>query len=185
MAVAEKAYSWDDIKDWPADVSQRIELFDGRLEMSPTPGSAHGAAGSDLGGLLWNHVRELRLGRMFLAPIDVVLATDCVLEPDLCFVRSDRLAILERTHVSGPPDLCIEILSESTRKRDETVKFDLYARYGVAEYWLVDTVERRIRSYRNVDGRFELLSDAAEGDVVESAVFRELRLDPSQVFASI
>ncbi len=182
MAVAEKAYSWDDIKDWPADVSQRIELFDGRLEMSPTPGSAHGLANSALAAVLLEEVARTGAGTLFVAPIDVVLATDCVLEPDLCFVRSDRLAILERTHVAGPPDLCIEILSESTRIRDETVKSDLYARYGVAEYWLVDTVERRIRSYRNVDGRFELLSDAAEGDVVESAVFRELRLDPAAIF---
>ena len=185
MAVAEKRYAWDDIKDWPADVSRRVELFDGRLEMSPTPGSAHGMSGSDLGGILWNHVRERGLGRMFVAPIDVVLAPDCSFQNDLCFVARERLSIIHRTHVAGPPDLCIEIISESSRKRDEGDKFERYARYGVAEYWLVDPPERRIRTYRNEAGRYVLLRDAAEGERVLSAVFPKLRLNPAEVFASI
>lgn len=185
MPVAEKRYAWDDIKDWPADVSRRIELFDGRLQMSPTPGSAHGMAGSDLGGILWNHVRERRLGRIFVAPIDVVLAPDCVFEPDLCFVRRERLSIIQRTHIAGPPDLCIEIISESSRGRDEQDKFTLYARHGVAEYWLVDLAQRRIRTYRSGAKGYVLLSDASEGSRVVSSVLPELGLDPAEVFAGI
>jgi Uma2 family endonuclease len=185
MPVAEKRLTWDDIKDWPVDVSRRTELFDGRLEVSPTPGSAHGMAGSDLGGILWNHVREANLGRMFVAPIDVVLAPDCVFEPDLCFVSTPRLSIIRRTHIAGPPDLCIEIISKSSRKRDETTKYERYARYGVGEYWLVDLHRRRIRTYRAEQGCYALLRDAAEGERVFSHVFPKLNLDPAEVFAAV
>ena len=185
MPVAEKRLTWDDIKTWPEDVSRRTELFDGRLEVSPTPGSAHVTAGSDLGGILWTHVRERKLGRMLTAPIDVVLAPDCVCEPDLCFVRADRLHLIERSHIAGAPDLCIEIISRSSRKRDEVTKYDRYARYGVAEYWLVDLPKRRIRSYRAEQGRYTLLSDAGEGELVVSMVFPELKLDPAAVFAAV
>jgi Uma2 family endonuclease len=185
MAVAERRYAWDDIKDWPADVSRRIELFDGRLEMSPTPGSAHGFANTGLAQALLREVARGGGGRLFVAPIDVVLAPDCVFQPDLCFVRQERLSIIERTHIAGPPDLCIEVISESSRGRDERDKFALYARHGVAEYWLVDPAERRIRTFRNDGGRFALLSDAAEGGRAISAVFPALPLDPAEVFASI
>jgi Uma2 family endonuclease len=185
MPVAEKRLTWDDIKDWPVDVSQRTELFDGRLEVSPTPGSAHGMAGSDLGGILWNHVRERRLGRLFTAPIDVVLAPDCVCQPDLCFVRAERLNIIKPTYIAGPPDVCIEILSPSSRKRDEVTKYSRYVRYGVPGYWIVDLRKRRIRVYEAVDGRYALLNDASEGDQVLSRGFPDLRLDPAEVFAAI
>jgi len=185
MAVAEKRYCWDDIKDWPADVSRRIELFDGRLQMSPTPGSAHGFANSRIAQLLLDEVARTQAGQMFVAPIDVVLAPGCVFEPDLCFVRAGRRDIIQRSHIAGPPDLCIEILSDSTRERDEGFKLERYARYGVLEYWLVDPAERRIRTYRNVESRYALLSDCREGEPAVSAVFPELRLDPAEVFASI
>lgn len=185
MAVAEKRFTWDDIKDWPADVSRRIELFDGRLEMSPTPGSAHGFANTRIAQVLLEEVARTKAGQLFVAPIDVVLAPDCVFEPDLCFVRAERLEIIQRTHIAGPPDLCIEILSESSRQRDEVRKHARYARYGVAKYWLVDPAARRIRTFRNEAGRYALLSDASEGEPIVSAVFPELRLDPAEVFASI
>ena len=185
MPVAETRLTWDDIKDWPVDVSQRTELLDGSLEVSPTPGSAHGMAGSDLGGILWNHVRERGLGRLFVAPMDVVLAPDCVCQPDLSFVSAERVGIAQPTHIAGPPDLCIEITSPSSRKRDEAPKYDRYARYGVSEYWLVDLQERRIGTLRLNDSRYSILSDAGEGEPSTPAVFPELRLDPAEVFASI
>jgi Uma2 family endonuclease len=185
MPVAEKRFTWDDIKAWPEDVSRRTELFDGRLEVSPTPGSAHGCANTGLAGALIAEVARIGSGQLFIAPIDVVLAPDCVCEPDLCFVRADRLHLIERSHIAGAPDLCVEIISGSSRKRDEVTKYERYARYGVAEYWLVDLPKSRIRTYRAEQGRYTLLSDAGAGELVVSMVFPELKLDPAAVFAAV
>ena len=185
MPVAEKRLTWDDIKDWPEDVSRRVELFDGALEVSSLPWTDHGIVGSNLGGLLFRHLEGRALGQLFSAPIDVVLAPECVCQPDLCFVRAERLDVIKPTHIAGPPDLCIEVLSPSSLKRDEVTKYSRYARYGVPEYWLVDLRKRRIRTVGTRDGRYDLLSDTGKREEVLSVLFPDLRLDPAEVFASI
>lgn len=64
------------------------------------------------------------------------------MEPDLVFVRKERLAVLSDRGVEGPPDLIVEIVSPSTAGRDRGVKLDRYRHFGVAEYWIVDPEAR-------------------------------------------
>jgi Uma2 family endonuclease len=72
------------------------------------------------------------VGRAFMAPLDVTQFD--VVEPDLLFVSTNRAAdILTAEHVTGAPDIVVEIGSPSTRKRDETIKRRLYERSGVSE----------------------------------------------------
>ena len=76
---------------------------------------------------------------MFIAPCDVVLSDTDVVQPDLLFVSRAREHLLGGgDNVRGAPDLVIEILSPATADRDRGYKRALYARHGVAEYWLVD-----------------------------------------------
>ena len=71
--------------------------------------------------------------------MDVILAEDSVVQPDLLLIRKDRLSILAPEGVRGAPDLVVEVLSPgSTAARDRGSKRHLYGRYGVQEYWLVD-----------------------------------------------
>jgi Uma2 family endonuclease len=92
-----------------------------------------------LGALLDQHVRERRLGRIAVAPVDVVLDRDArlVVQPDVLFVANDGCAVIG-DRVFGPPDLVVEVLSPRTAKRDRTTKLGWYRRYGVRECWLVD-----------------------------------------------
>ena len=126
---------------------------------------------------------DMALGEVLPGPIDVVLADDLVYVPDLCFVRQARLEAIQATHIAGPPDLCVEIISESNRTHDTVVKFQDYARFGVAEYWLVDLRERHVSTWRNEGGSFGLIGRAGPGEQVQSAVFPELNLDPAPLFA--
>ena len=128
MAVTARAYTWDDIKDWP-ETAKKIEIVHGDLVVSAVPGTAHGTANSEVALALANHIDDNDLGRFFVAPMDTVLATDVVYQPDLCFVHRDRLDIIQHTHIAGPPDLTVEIISESNRSHDIVVKFADYARY--------------------------------------------------------
>ena len=50
--------------------------------------------------------------------------------------------------IVGAPDLLVEVLSPSTSGRDKGIKAKLYARFGVAHYWLVDPVERTLETFR-------------------------------------
>jgi Uma2 family endonuclease len=83
-------------------------------------------------------LRDQPLGRLYHAPFDVYLSRFDVVEPDLVFVSTAGKAVVTEKNVQGPPDLVVEILSPGTRKRDERIKRDRYARFGVREYWIVD-----------------------------------------------
>ena len=74
-----------------------------------------------------------------MAPLDVVFTQFDVVEPNLLFVSRDRAAdILTAKHVTGAPDIVVEIASPSTRKRDETIKRRLYERGGRVGILVID-----------------------------------------------
>jgi len=95
-------------------------------------------------------------------------------------VQRTPAAILTDTHVSGTP----EIGSPNTRKRDETIKRQLYERWGVSEYWVVDPEIDVVRVYRNESGPFErameLASDA--GDVLGTPLLPGLEVALARIF---
>jgi Uma2 family endonuclease len=126
------------------------------------------------------------VGRVFYAPFDVVFTNFDVVEPDLLYMSNERAAeILTSKHVTGAPEIVIEIGSHSTRQRDETVKLRLYERSGVSEYWVVDPELGRIRAYRSAEGQFrraeELLAEGA--DVLTTRHLPGLELPLTAVFA--
>lgn len=92
---------------------------------------------------------------MFLSPFDVVFSFHDVVEPDLVFVAPDQLDILTDKNIQGAPALVIEIVSPSTRRRDEQLKRRLYERTGVREYWLVHPDRGTVVVFRRAaDGSF-------------------------------
>jgi len=135
--VIVKKLTWDEIKDFP-ESHGRTEIVDGELVVSPTPSGPHQRICTLLGIRIGNFVLDKDLGEFYSSPYHVVLAEHVNYEPDLCFIRKDRRHIVQETFIDGPPDLAIEVISESNRTHDTVVKFRDYARYGVQEYWLVD-----------------------------------------------
>ena len=181
MDVAVKKLTWDDIKDLP-EYNGRTEIVDGELIMSPVPSGRHQEICTNLGVEIVPFVRRNDLGRFYSSPVHVVLAEHVNYEPDLCFIAKQRLHIYQDSRIVGPPDLIIEVISESNRTHDTVVKFRDYERYGVKEYWLVDPREEHIRSYALENGRYVLLGTAGRGDTVISRLFEGLHLDPASVF---
>jgi Uma2 family endonuclease len=85
-----------------------------RVAESPLP--RHQAVVFDLGLALAEHVRERRLGEVWLAPLDVILDAErsLIIQPDLFFVSNERGHIM-RDRVRGAPDLVVEVLSPNPR----------------------------------------------------------------------
>ena len=130
--------TYDDFVHFPDD-GNRHELIDGVHYVTPSPEVRHQAIVVRLVIAIGNHLQSNpHLGRVFVAPLDVVLSNHDIVEPDVLFVATEQAAILTEKNVQGPPALVIEVLSPSTRKRDAQAKRRLFERSGVREYWLVD-----------------------------------------------
>ncbi|MFQ6117444.1 MAG: Uma2 family endonuclease, partial [Candidatus Bipolaricaulia bacterium] len=85
-------------------------------------------------------------------------------EPDILFIAKEHLDRLKETHLDGPADLVIEIVSSESRLRDRGEKFAEYEIGGVQEYWLIDPEERRADFYRlGEDGRYRIVDLEPEG----------------------
>ncbi len=180
MPTAVRKLTWEDIKDFP-ETAGRTEIVEGELIVSPTPATRHQEICTKLGIELGLFVRQHELGTFFSSPIHVILDEHIHFEPDLSFVAKGRSSIIAEKYLEGPPDLIIEVISESNRTHDTVVKYARYEEYGVVEYWLVDTREEHIRVYSLERGRFVLLGIFSAGDRIESRVFAELQLDPASV----
>ena len=147
--------TYDDLLALPDD-GLRHELIDGEHYMTPSPGSAHQVIVGNLHLLIAAFVRDRRLGVIMLAPFDIVFSPHDVVEPDLIYFLADRFKeIVGERNAQGPPDLAIEVLSPSTRRRDEIVKRRLYERTGVREYWIVDPELETIKVYRLDGGKYQ------------------------------
>jgi len=176
--------TYDDYVHFPDD-GQRHELIDGEHYVTPTPIRKHQAICANLLGMIWNHLRERPVGRVFTAPFDVILSTFDVVEPDLLFLTNERLSeIATSPWVKGPPSLVVEIGSPSTRKRDATIKRRLYERVGVDEYWIVDPELDSVDVYRLIDGRYKRTAQLTleDGDVLTTPLLPGLALPLSTIF---
>jgi Uma2 family endonuclease len=143
-------FTYEDYLLFPDD-GRRHELIDGDHYVTPAPKTKHQRVSGNLSGLLYAHLQRTKAGHHFTAPTDVVLSDQDVGQPDLLFVSAARASIITETNVQRPPDLIIEILSETTRRADEIVKRKLYERHGVSEYWIVDPELETVKVYRMTD----------------------------------
>jgi Uma2 family endonuclease len=154
-------FTYSDYLNLPEE--SRYEILDGDLIMSPSPTARHQEAVLALAEIFRAFVREHSLGRVFVAPLDVVLSDTDVVQPDVLFVSRDRERIIEERGVMGAPDMVVEVLSPATAERDRTVKAKLYARAGVKELWLVDPETKTIEVLVNGSNGFTRLAIEVAG----------------------
>lgn len=151
MAAADRRLTYADFLLFPDD-GKRHEIIDGVHYVTAAPNPGHQELVGRLYLAIGNHLAARRhQGRVFLSPLDVVMSNHDVVEPDLLFVAGDQQTILTATNVQGAPALLVEVLSPSTRRRDEGIKRQLFDRVGVREYWLVDPTVRRVVVFRRAD----------------------------------
>ena len=166
---------------WQLPEGEPVELLRGRLVMSPAPDTTH----QTISGLLTVYLFGVAArsgGRALNAPTDVVLDDHTILQPDLLYVKKERRGIIQK-RVMGPPDLLVEILSPHNSRRDRVDKLGIYAQYGVAEYWIVDPVERQFDFLINRGGKFEI--QPQQDDRYASPIMPELAIDLAEFWRSV
>lgn len=145
---------------FPEDDGVHRELIGGEIFVTPSPVTRHARLSMRLLLSLGNHLdAHPDQGEVFPARFDVVMSQYDVVEPDLLVVLGDQQDILTDKNVRGAPGVVIEILSPSTRKRDQTLKRQLFDREGVREYWMVDPDRNQVAVHRRAaDGSFPLVT---------------------------
>ena len=182
MSTTIDRLTYDDLETLSREHNgDRLEIIDGELIVTPSPSWSHQIISANVFRALDRHVYEENLGRVVYAPLDVRFTPDNVLIPDIIFIARDRLHIAGPQTVDAPPDIVIEILSPGTRRRDLVEKRDLYAQFGVREYWVVDPANRAIIVYERV-GRMYQPVPVTERGGIQSRVLPELELTVEAVF---
>ncbi len=115
----------------------QYEVVDGVLYMSPAPNVDHQEIIGEIFAYLRSFVRTTGLGKVFVAPLDVELSYNNIVQPDVFVLLNEHLDRVTHSRVLGAPDLVVEVTSPSTARHDLREKQDAYARTGVSEYWIV------------------------------------------------
>lgn len=127
---------------------ERVELIDGLIYDMAAPTDKHQIIADEIQSRFREHIRKNK-GKCvtITSPLDVQLDCDdkTMVQPDVVIV-CDRNKF-QQGRVFGAPDLVVEVLSESTKKKDITIKGAKYAAAGVREYWLVDPKKKRVHVY--------------------------------------
>ncbi len=165
-------------KDYAAlpDDGRRYQILDGELCVTPAPGTQHQTVSMNLSVALGTHAQARGFGQLFAAPTDVILSDTTIVQPDLVFVARDRRESVSARGIEGAPTLVVEILSPSTAQTDRHTKRELYARFGVPCYWIVDADARAIEMYGLAGGAYELTARATGDALVAAEPFPGLAL---------
>jgi Uma2 family endonuclease len=167
----------DDIWDMPDD-GKRYEVIEGRLYVTTAPDLDHQEPSMALSGFLWPYLQQNPLGRIYAAPVGLILDEHNGIQPDLVYISRERRAILTRRGIRGVPDLVVEILSPGTEHVDRGVKWRRYAAAGVPHYWLIAPETRTLEEYRLGETGYALVGTyaAAAGDVFRPSLFPGLEI---------
>ena len=183
MATEQVRYTYLDYLSLPESVERR-ELIDGEFYAMTAPNEDHQDAVFNIAVALRQFVIAFGLGKVFIAPFDVILSPDDVYQPDVLFMSRERMHLRTGDNIRGAPDLVVEVLSPSTERFDRTVKRERYAKFGVREYWIADIVRKTIEVNVSDGERFAVAGVYGEGNELESPLLPELRIDVSSVFES-
>ena len=179
-------FTYHDLLEMPDD-GRHYEILDGELIVNAAPIPRHQRIAFRLATILDRYVEAHHIGAIYTAPIDVVFTERWVVQPDIAYISNERMSLITNTNISGAPDLTVEVLSHSTRKKDEITKRHAYEDFGVSEYWIVDPELESIKIYRRNDaGRYERVvevSTETDGATITSPLFPNLEIALSEVFA--
>jgi Uma2 family endonuclease len=180
MKQADIKFTYRDYVQLPDD--KRYELVEGELLLVPAPNLSHQRILRELEAALYVYLRRNPTGEIFFAPCDVVFSDINVVQPDLIFVSSERMSILTKANIQGSPDLIVEILSLTTQQRDRGIKQNLYAKYGVREYWIIDPENKTVEVLSWTEKGYRIEAVVQKGGVLNSVLFPDLNLELNEIF---
>ena len=173
-----------DLDACPEDDGNRYELIEGELFVSRAPGIPHQRVLLNLEIALSEYLKDNPIGILVPGAGAIFSDYDAVI-PDLTFVRNERWdQVVTGEKIIGAPDLVIEIISPGAvnRQRDLSVKRQLYAKYGVKEYWIVDSENRSVLIFRLQEQKLQEIATLKGDDELTVPILPAFQLKVSAIF---
>jgi Uma2 family endonuclease len=186
MTVDLKHLTYDIYLSMP-EMKQRYSIIDGELVMAAAPTPDHQTVVLELSSTLNSFVREHRLGRVFVAPLDIVIRRDPLRtrQPDVMFISNARRYIIGLQVIEGGPDLVIEVLSPTNTRQDLQEKLQDYQTIGVREAWIVSPQAQTVEVLQLSAEGIQRSGLYGLGHLIVSQVLPELRLTVDEIFPEL
>jgi len=181
LRYEEDIWTYQDYLELPSD-GKIYEIIGGKLFMTPAPTPKHQKISRNIEILMWDYVRKNKLGEVYYAPIDVTFDELNTVQPDLLYISRERSHIIKEKGIFGAPDLIVEILSPHSINTDVKRKKQIYERFAVKEYWIVDTDEKKVEIYIMQGGKYELKGIYLGQDIIESWQIEDLKISLEEIF---
>lgn len=182
-------YTVDDLDSIPEDTN-RYEIIEGELFVSRAPHLDHQRTITNLIITFGEYLKKNPIGEIFTTP-GIIFSKDDAVIPDLVFATHETL---ERSVIqsgekfegkfNAAPELPIEILSfgKEDIKRDRVHKRELYGKYGVKEYWVVDGLFNTIEVYRLEEKGLERVNRFEIYETLETPILPDFELKLADIF---
>lgn len=161
----------------------RLELVHGDIIVSPRPSYEHYRADNELRFILMGHIKQHDLGEL-VGDVDTIFGQFDVRRPDIIFIAKARTRLRDRKKhgIRFAPDLCVEIVSPDSEVRDREDKFELYAKHGVANYWIVDPLKRTFEAYSLRPTGLVKTVTGRDNDAVTAEPFPKLKIALKEIW---
>lgn len=165
------------------DDGECYEIVQGVLVMSPSPEDIYQEVVGEIFAYLREQIKLTHSGRVFMAPLDVVLSPQNVFQPDVLVVLNEHLDRVQRTHVAGAPDLVVEVISPKSKLYDRVNKHMAYEQAGIPEYWLVYPYQQCIELFVLEQGKYRSLGTFRDQQTLPSRIVPQMTLPVARFFA--
>jgi len=164
------------------DDGKCYEIVQGVLVMSPAPSLPHQDVVDEIFAYLREQIKLKRLGRVFTAPVDVVLSEQNVCQPDVVVVLRGHLTRAEEKRIVGIPDLAVEVISPGSKLYDRVNKHMIYEQAGVPEYWLVNVDNQTVELFVLEGSKYRSLGEFAGERALPSRIVPQLTVPVARFF---
>lgn len=160
-----------------------FQLINNELIMSPSPNSIHQEIVSRISQIILNFLAHEQKGGYTAVSMDVVFDGNNVFQPDFLYVSKERKKEIVKDRVEGAPDITIEILSPSNAYYDLILKKEVYEKYGVKEYIILDPIAKNAHLYALKDGIYYLHQKAQKNELLHSLMLQGFSFDLNYLFS--
>jgi Uma2 family endonuclease len=179
---AQGEWTYEDYLNLPDD-GNIYEIIERVLYVTNAPGLEHQFTVVEIIRQLSNFVIAQKLGLVLTAPFEVHLSERTrPVQPDILFIKAERLPPPDTKFFEGAPELIVEVLSPTSIRTDQYIKFSAYEQAGVLEYWIANPKTRSVEVFTLAGNEYILVGQFVGDELIESKLLPGLSIIANTLF---